>query len=193
MKCPSCSAPFPTPVPLCPNCKLTLRRLDVRFGTLPRHSQFLTDRSGTLPLPAIRELRTLLHLFLRKFPQSLFSVFVMGEVQNGTIAEYTFWLGNRGRFNSLKAVGGQNFDLLLGIDRGAGAAALQAGYGLENYLAEHDLERALARGLNAFERGDIAAGIRDCVEFMIERMRELAKKAENSGMLASGKPVIAAR
>ncbi|MEP6603860.1 MAG: hypothetical protein ABJB69_07930 [Spartobacteria bacterium] len=152
----------------------------------------MTDRSDSLPLPAIKELRALLSLFQRKFPQSLFSVLVMDGVLNGTIAEYTFWLANRARVSSIEAVGGENFDILLGIDLRDGMAALQVGYGLEHYLTERDLERALAQGSSAFHGGDIAGGIRACVEFTMERLREAAKEVEDHGMPKSGKPIIAA-
>ena len=178
MKCPSCGSPFPAPAPQCPNCKLTLRRLDTRFGTVPRHARYLTDRSERLPLPAIRKLRSLLQIFEKKFPQSLFSVFVTDHVQNGSISEYTFWLANRARFSSLEAVAGDNFDLLLGIDVDSGEAALTIGYALENYLTEDDLKSALSAAETAFRTGDFPLGIRECVQFVMSRLRDIAKANE---------------
>jgi uncharacterized membrane protein YgcG len=178
MKCPSCQRPLAAPQPQCPNCKMTLRRLDIRFGALPRHSRLFTDRTATLPTRAIRDLRELLRLFQRKFPQSLFSVFVINGAPGGSIAEYTFWLANRARFGSLNAIASENFDLLLGIDLGARAAALVIGYGLENYVSERDLERALAESASAFHAGDVARAVRNCVEYMTVRMREVSREAE---------------
>jgi uncharacterized membrane protein YgcG len=178
MRCPSCRETFAQAAPQCPHCKLTLRRLDTRFGTVPRHSRFVTDRSASLPMRDIRDLRSLLNLFHRKFPQSIFSVFVMPRIDGGTIAEYIFWLANRARFSSIEASGGDNFDILLGVDLRGCAAALQIGYGLENYLSERDLERALAQSSAGFAAGDLARGIRACIEFMMERMREAAIASE---------------
>lgn len=192
MKCPSCNAPFSAPLPQCPKCKLTLRRLDIKFGALPRHTRFLTDRTGQLPLRGIADLRDLLRLFKRKFPQSLFSVFVTGAVQGGAISEYTFWLANRARFSSLGAVEGDNFDLLLGIDTHARAAALVIGYGLEAYISERDLQRALADAASAFYVGDYAGGIRNCVEFMMNRMRDIVKEIEDKSQSSSPLPISAA-
>jgi uncharacterized membrane protein YgcG len=185
MKCPSCNAGLATPVPQCPNCKLTLRRLDIRFGALPLHSRFFTDRTGQLPTRGIAETRGLLRLFKRKFPQSLFSVFVTGAVQGGTIFEYTFWLANRARLSSLDAVAGENFDLMLGIDTHAKAASLTIGYGLEAYLDERDLQRALADSASAFHVGDYVGGIRSCVEFMMNRMRDVAKELDDRSASSS--------
>lgn len=178
MKCPSCGTPFATPVPECPKCQLSLRQLDARFGTVPRHTRYVTDRSEHLPLREIKKLRRLLQIFERKFPQSLFSVFVIEHLQNGSISEYNFWLFNRARFSSIEAVEGDNFDLLLGIDLEAGAAALNIGYGLENYVAEDDLQAGLAVAQDAFRAGDYPRAIRECVTFMMNRMREIAKEHE---------------
>lgn len=178
MKCPSCGAFFATPVPQCPSCQLTLQRLDTKFGTVPRHNRYLTDRSGRLPLPEIKKLRELLEIFRKKLPQSLFSVFAIDHVPDGSIAEYTFWLFNRARFSSVEGVEGDNFDLLLGIDLESGVAALTIGYGLENYVTEDDLQAALATAQDAFRAGDYCLGIRECVMFMMNRMREIAKTHE---------------
>jgi uncharacterized membrane protein YgcG len=181
MKCPSCNTTFGTPAAQCPQCRLTLRRLDIKFGALPRRSRYFTDRTGRLHLSAIREMRGMLRLFMRKFPQCHLSVLIVDRVINGTIGEYVFWLANRGRYSSLESVGAENFDLLLGIDAEAGAAALVVGYGLENYLSEQDLRDALTEAGGPFQAGDFPGGIRHCVEFMTNRMRDIAKDIEGRG------------
>lgn len=176
-------------MPECPWCGLTVDKLDLKFGALPRHLQFFTDRSSSLPLKGMAEIRKLLELFYRKFPQSLFSAFVLPELKSGTIAEYTFWLANRGRFNPYDPTGAGNFDLLLGIDLKARQAALLVGYGLESYLTESDLESALLSGADAFRAQDVIGGIRNCVEFMVERMRQIAVNTEEQRRLAAAEPV----
>lgn len=184
MRCPSCRAELAEASPQCPHCKLTLRRLDTRFGAVPRHSLYVTDRSASLPLRDVTELRKLLDLFRRKFPQSLFSVFIMPRINGGTLAEYAFWLANRARFSSIEAKGAENFDVLLAIDLHTRAAVLQIGYGLENHLSENDLENALAQAASFFARNEIAGGVRACVDFMLERMREVVVAAEQEGKSA---------
>ena len=183
MKCPSCLGLLPTATPQCPHCKLTLRRLDIKFGIVPRHSVLLTDRTGRLPKREARELRRLLQSFHGKFPQSLFSVFLRRQLP-GSIAEYTFWVANRGRFGKVHTVAGNNFDIVLGLDVDACAVALLIGYGLEQYLTERDLERALASASAAFYDRDFGRGIRLCVEFLTERMRDLVKELEGSAQSA---------
>lgn len=178
MKCPSCLTALTAPLPQCPVCGLTVERLDTKFGALPRHMQFFTDRSNSLPMRGMNEIRDLLELFNRKFPQSLFSAFVLPELKNGTIAEYTFWLANRGRFNPDDPLGADNFDLLLGVDLHRRAAALLVGYGLENYLTEQDLDNALMQAASEFRVNDIIGGIRSCVTFVTEQLRDIALKIE---------------
>jgi uncharacterized membrane protein YgcG len=155
-----------------------LQRLDAKFGAVPLHTRYVTDRSGKLPLPAIRKLRRFLQIFEKKFPQSVFSVFVTDYVPGGSISEYTFWLANRARLSPLDAVAGDNFDLLLGINLDSGDVALTAGYGLEKYLAENDLDSALDAAKNAFRIGDVPRGVRACVQFMMKRLREIVKATE---------------
>jgi uncharacterized membrane protein YgcG len=178
MKCPSCQTELSGSVAQCPNCTLTLQRLDVKFGAVPRHSRYVTDFTGSLSSHDIAQVRGLLRLFNRKFPQSRFSVFVTNQIAEGTAAEYAFWLMNRARFGFPEATGNENFDLLLTIDVQRSAAALIVGYGLENYVTERDLERALAEAASGFHDSDFARGICVCVEFMMNRMREIAKKLE---------------
>jgi uncharacterized membrane protein YgcG len=179
MKCPSCFSLLVAATPQCPHCKLTLRRLDIKFGIVPRHSVWLTDRTRRLPKREIRQLRRLLRLFHGKFPQSIFSAFLTKRLP-GSIAEYTFWVVNRARVGRVHSVAGNNFDLILGIDVDACSAALMIGYGLEHYLTEHDLERVLAGASGAFYDRDFSRGIRICIEMLTERMKEVVKALEDS-------------
>ena len=174
------------PVPQCPGCQLTLRDLDANFGAVPRHSRFVTDFSGRLSPRDVTALRALLRLFNRKFPQSRFSAFLTNQISAGSIREYAFWLMNRARFGFPEAIGADNFDLLLAVDVQRSAAALIVGYGLEHYITERDLERALAEAASGFHQGHFFQGIRACVEFMIDRMREIIKELETVGAPGNG-------
>ncbi len=174
MKCPSCKKALHEPAPRCPHCKLTLQSLDIKFGAVPRHSRYLSDRSGRLPLDEMAELREGLQLFERKFPQSLFSAFV-AELQPGnSVSEYAFWLANRARFSAVDRRHGENLDLLLVIDVASDTAALTAGYGFERYLEEGDLQDALDALVVAAAKNGITAGIWACLDAMTRRLRELS-------------------
>ncbi len=179
MKCPSCREALAEPGPRCPHCGLTLHKLDLKFGVAPKHFGAMTDRTLALPKPELRKLHILLELFQRKFPQSVFSVFLTEMPAGTALGEYTFWLANRVRFNTVEANGGKNFDLLLVVDVG-GAAGLTVGYGLENMLAEGELSAALEAGRAAFAEKNWTLGIERTVSFLMARMREIAQtgKAE---------------
>jgi len=179
MKCPSCATSFEAPESRCPTCRISLQKLDLKFGMVPRHSRFLADRSGRLTLPEMEELRQSLRLFEKKFPQILFSVFIAELPPDGSASEYAFWLANRGRFSSQERKQADNFDLLLVIDVTSESVALTTGYGLEKHVSEEDLEEALQAAESQWRDGDLAQGIQSCIDFLVRRMRVLAAKARH--------------
>ena len=185
MKCPSCATTLAAPEPRCPQCKLSLQRLDLKFGLVPRHSRYLSDRSQRLTLPEMKSLRHELRLFEKKFPQILLSVLLTELPTNHPVREYAFWMANRARFSSLEKTGSDNYDLLLVIDVASDTAALVAGYGLELYVSENDLAevlQALARPLRA---GDWAGGIHACLQALVAQLRECsvnARKQESANV-----------
>jgi uncharacterized membrane protein YgcG len=177
MRCPSCRVPFSSPPGKCPKCGLTLAELDRKFGIVPLYSRYLTDRTERLSLRDATKLREALQLFGRKFPQLLFSAVLIDLRPRAPIAEYAFWLINRACFSEFQATGPRNFELLLVLDPGAKEAALMTGYGLENVVAEEDLEAALNAGQAGFEAGDLAGAIHSCIEFMTRRLREIGQRS----------------
>src|SRR4051794_24273186 len=183
MKCPSCLGLLAEASAECPHCGLTLRRLDEKFGAIPRQSPFLSDQAGRLATAAANNVRNHLRSFHGLFPQSFFSVFLTNGIAD-SISEYTFWLANRGRFGKLEAVGNANFDLVLGIDFVRKTAALVIGYGLESYLSERDLERALAGASADFWAGDYASGICVCLDLVSKRMKNIVKDLEQTAAVS---------
>lgn len=170
MKCPSCANSLAAPEPRCPRCKLTLQTLDVKFGALPRHSMYFTDRTDRVPVREMAAIRTMLELFHQRFPQCLFSVFVADLPRGTSVGEYAFWLSNRARFTSVEHVQGDNFGLLLLIDVNGEAAALNVGYGLEEHLREDDLQAALDAFAEPMRENDMPAGVQGCLDVVSERL-----------------------
>ena len=154
-----------------------MQRLDLKFGAVPRHDAHVTDVTERLPEKELEKLRARVALFERKFPQTFLSVFIIGLPEGVEVGEYAFWLANRALFSALETVGEENFDILLVVNTTAGAAALTVGYGLEPFVTEDDLEAALEAGRASWMGGDIAAGIRACVDKLQERLRRIALTA----------------
>lgn len=177
MKCPSCATSLEAPLARCPGCKLSLQRLDMKFGMVPRHSRLLTDRSGRIPMKDMAQLRNALRLFEKKFPQTLFSVFVDDLPAGTSVSEFAFWLANRARFSSLEKKHGENFDLLLVIDLATRSAALTAGYGLEKHVREDDLQEVVDELAAPLRQGHLAGGIRSLLDALVRRLRERSKQA----------------
>ena len=178
MKCPSCASPLAAPLPRCPECQLSLQRLDRKFGLVPRRSRYLSDRSGRLALPEMKGLRKALRLFKRKFPQILLSVLVTELPAGHAVGEYAFWMANRARFSSAENTQSDNLDLLLVIDAASDMAALVAGYGLEPHVSEEDLQRALAALSRPLRAGDWAGGIHACLQALILTLRDCSTQAQ---------------
>ncbi|MDQ6913164.1 MAG: TPM domain-containing protein [Verrucomicrobiota bacterium] len=154
--------------------------MDMKFGLVPAHSRFLTDRSGTLALEDMEQLRAMLRLFQKKFPQTLFSILIT-ELESGmSVAEYAFWLANRAKFGGVDKALADNFNLLLLIDLAGNTAALTVGYGLEPYIQESDLQDVLDELARAMRSHDLAAGLRACIEFLTQRLRVLSAKAHSA-------------
>ncbi|MGI8432779.1 MAG: hypothetical protein ACR2MW_10890 [Chthoniobacterales bacterium] len=177
VKCPSCRRALEEPAARCPHCRLTLHKLDLRFGVAPRHRGLFADFGEELPQNRHRRVNELLELFGKKFPQSIFSIYLMEMPAGTTPNEYAFWLSNRARSNNAAAIGENNFDLLLVLDT-AGGAALTAGYGLENYVGEEDLSAALGAGREAWAARDWAGGIERCIAEMTKRLRVASQRPE---------------
>ena len=131
---------------------------------------YFTDRTDRVPLREMAAMRATLELFHRRFPQCLFSVFVADLPRGTSVSEYGFWLANRARFSSVEHAQGDNFDLLLVVDMSGRAAALNAGYGLEEHLREEDLQAAVDAFTAAMGSSDMPAGVQACVDVMSERL-----------------------
>ena len=177
MKCPSCATRLTQPEVRCPSCRIALQKLDLKFGMVPRHSRYLSDRSGTLALTEMEEIREALRLFEKKYPQILFSVFVSELPPDGSASEYAFWLANRARFSSVEKVEAENFDMLLVVDVTTKTAALTTGYGLEKHVSEEDLQDALEAAANSFSEDELADGIQVCIDFLVRRLRKCSALA----------------
>jgi uncharacterized membrane protein YgcG len=177
IKCPACAARLDMPAAICPKCKFSLPRLDTKFGTVPLHTSYLTDRAKSLTLEQLARLRESLQRFEVKFPQVLFSVFVTDLPDGSSIREFTFWLANRAHFSSVESAGAENFDLLLVIEPARRSAALTVGYGLEKYLTEDDLRDVLDFVEPPLLDNKLERAIRICIEQLTRVLYRACKAA----------------
>ncbi|HEV3410734.1 MAG TPA: TPM domain-containing protein [Chthoniobacterales bacterium] len=176
MKCPSCAAVLEKPEARCPQCKLALQKLDMKFGLVPAHSRFLSDRTGRLPIDEMNQLRAELRLFQKRFPQSLFSIFVTELPAGTSVAEYAFWLANRAKFGPIEKKHGENFNILMVVDMNARAAAITVGYGLEPHMSEEQLRNVLEEFAAAARDGDLAKGLRAATEALTRTLRDISAR-----------------
>lgn len=182
MKCPSCAAVLEKPEARCPQCRLSLQKLDMKFGLVPAHSRFLSDRTGRLPIEEMNQIRGQLRLFQKRFPQSLFSIFVTELPAGTSVTEYAFWLANRAKFGPIEKKHGENFNILMVVDVTARAAAITVGYGLELHVPEKELRNVLEEFAAAARDGDLAKGLRAVIDALTRTLREISAKARQSDL-----------
>ena len=180
VRCPSCAAVLDPGGEQCENCKLTLRRLDLKFGTIPRHANYVTDRTERLPIIEVERAREELRLFERQFPQSPLSVFVVDLTKGQAASEYVFWLANRGRFGLAEAIGAKNFDLLLLLDTGNRNVALAAGYGLEGLVTASQLAGVVDAVAKKLDDENFAGAVDACIDRLSEILRAASEQSLQS-------------
>lgn len=151
-----------------------MEKMDRKYGKAPLHARYLTDRAERLAIAELKKLREELHVFTKKFPQLLFSIFITELPPGGQVSEFVFWLANRAQFSPTEARGADNFDILLVLDPATKTAALTIGYGLEETLSEGDLQRALEAAERSWLEGDLAGGLHACIDWLTHKLRDLS-------------------
>lgn len=158
MRCPSCLTPATESLPECPQCRLSLAKLDRKFGTIPKHPRYLTDLGSLFELKEAAQLEKKIQAFERKFTGCYFSVVTTRLQPRMNPREYVFWLFNRCRFSPLEARLERNFSVVLFIDMNTGTAILTTGFGLEEHFPETELQEMVDKALPHFGRRDFLGG-----------------------------------
>ena len=146
MKCPHCQADLTEEVTACPRCQFHYDRLGDTFGRMPTLSAALSDMPHLLTRGESAKIRRAIKQFARRFPQLEFHVLITAVSSSEPLAKYAFWIFNGSGICSHLHKGGLNFHNLLVIDTENRRANLSVGYGLEPFISEDDLARALHAG-----------------------------------------------
>ena len=159
MRCPACQNPVIENDAVCRHCGFTLEAADRHFGIAPATTKPVTDLSQALSSSEKRKLeRASLHL-LNRFPQLDVAVVLVAVPPEIPLSVYLFWIFNRGQFSSASESGGANHLVLFVIDTQCHRAAAMAGYGLEPFLPEAQLQICLNVYAQTSAQNGLAAGI----------------------------------
>ena len=169
MKCPACQAVLTEEVAACPECGFNYESLEETFGRYPTLKGSLSDMVRALPSRQAAKVRSHIRGFVRQFPQLAFNVLLASVPSSEPIAKYAFWIFNGAGICSHLHKGGLNFHTLLVIDVEHQRANLSVGYGLEPFISDDDLRRALTVAEAPLREKDYATAILA----VLEKAREI--------------------
>ncbi len=132
----------------------------------------LSDMVGILSPRQAGKIRTEIKRFAREFPQLQFHAFLTSVSSDHPISTYAFWLFNGSGMCSHLQKGGLNFHTLLVIDVEHGRSNLSVGYGIEPFVADDDLRRALEAGQEALQAKDYGQAVVAIIEMIREVYHE---------------------
>lgn len=159
MRCPACQNSLIENDVACRQCGFTLEAADRAFGIPPALTKPVADLTGELPGSARRKLLRASQAFLNRHPQLDLAVVLSTVPAHIPLGVYAFWLFNRGQLSSPVATGGANRLVLLVIDSAGRRVAAMAGYGLEPFLPEGQIQMCLQSYAQTSLREGTAAAI----------------------------------
>ena len=159
MRCPACQNPVIENDTVCRHCGFTLEAADRHFGIPPATTKPVTDLVQVLSGSEKRKLERAAQRLLNRFPQVDVAVVLAAVPPEIPLGVYLFWMFNRGQFSSASESGGANRLVLFCIDTTNHRAAAMAGYGLEPFLPEAQLQLCLNVHAQTSQRDGLAAGI----------------------------------
>jgi uncharacterized membrane protein YgcG len=159
MRCLYCHREAHEDLARCPECGFALQQVRELLGVSPALDPGVSDLQGVFTKREVRQLKSRLADFERKFPQSTFSV-VTSEHPSPSLpfSIFAFWLFNTSGICKKLNTGGNNHDLLLTLDAPRGVACLTAGYGLEPFVGQEPLSFIVEQAKKEFESGAWLAG-----------------------------------
>ena len=144
---------------VCRHCAFTLEAADRHFGIAPTMTKPITDLAQVLSGSENRKLERASQRLLNRFPQVDLAVVLAAVPPQIPLGVYAFWLFNRGQLSSASESGGANRLVLFCIDTAGHRAAAMAGYGLEPFLPEAQLQICLNVYAQTSAQNGLAAGI----------------------------------
>jgi len=177
IQCPYCRTPLTETTPACPKCSLDLDRASAVMGPVPRLSALgITDFTETLKPRDEKRLHRTIREFHLRFPQSRVAVVFSRFDSKFPLAAHLFWLFNTAPVSGESCKRGDNRDLLIGIDPDRRLAGLTVGYGLEPFLDQDALDRALELARPHLEKDDFPAAVLTILNALSRLMEEVCRE-----------------
>ncbi len=172
MNCPRCSQEAIPAAPQCPGCGFSLRALDAHFGANSVVLERIIDAAHCLKLREKERVEERLIAFENRFPQLFASVYLGSLPEWTTVAEFGFWLLNRGAIPTSIYSRKNHHTFLLVLDPDSRTASITAGYAAEKIVTPKAIIRSAEKARPAWRAGDFAEGI---TEFLLHLSKALCK------------------
>jgi len=175
MRCPYCRVNLREYTPECPNCMLTLQRVNSLLGAVPRLLPGLGDVASILNPREMKSLKKILNRMKKRFPQVNNHLIVRNLPEKYPLELYLFWLFNTAGLSEAAHKGPENRDILLLLDLSQKQAGITVGYGLAHYLPTALLDELLEKAAPLFAEQQWY----DALEYIykeLDRLLEIAAK-----------------
>ena len=115
--------------------------------------------------------------FAAEFPQLFFMMYLGGLPPPANPRQFSFWLLNHAAVQDVDVLLPNERGLLLVVDPRAGTAVLAAGYFLENFVTQEELDAALRTAQKELGRADYAGAVRCITGGLTTLLKKKAKEA----------------
>ncbi|MGF1656358.1 MAG: hypothetical protein ACFCU3_05190 [Verrucomicrobiales bacterium] len=175
MLCPNCEAALSDPSQdACPECNLSLKRLDEVCGALPRSQGALNDLQGVLTPRQKNRLRDYVAALGQEFLYCGFYLRFLSIPPSTPVKPYTWWMFNR-LYAAPFSQGLLAYAFLVAIDAQRKRAVIMVSATAEKILSQEDLNFIIASGQHDLENGQAHLGARAILHTLRQKLVRVAK------------------
>jgi uncharacterized membrane protein YgcG len=178
VRCPYCRVNLIEYTPECPNCKLTLQRVNTLLGAVPHLMPGLVEAASILTAREVKSLKKILDRMKQRFPQINNHLIVRNLPDKYPLELYLFWLFNTAGLSEAAHRGPENRDILVLLDLSRKQAGITVGYGLAQYLPTILLDELLEKAAPLFAEQQWYAAFAYLYK-ELDRLLEIAAKSVN--------------
>ncbi len=172
MQCPYCHAPLAESSIECRHCNLSLKSANTLLGPAPKLSNGINDLIALLDKKAHKKINKSLRKLAGHFPQVKMHIVINKFDSKYSLSTHLFWLFNQDSLSISNHKGGDNHNILLGLDPNHSTCGLMVGYGLEPFLARKALDHVIDVAHPLLSQGNIEYAISIIIEELTQVMQE---------------------
>lgn len=170
--CPGCHATLQELVNECPFCSFTAMKCVSKFPYTPPPLTRFMDPQGRLSARDCKVASKKIDLLEKRLPQVRLFICITSLEKNTDVREFGFWLFNRAKPEIVMEPDARTHGILLMVDRSSRAASLTVGYGLDTFIDDVLLVRALKESERALKEGRYGEAFAKLAAKLLDVLRE---------------------